>query len=73
MDRVEGVAQPLGYPVDFHAHPSVFMQNSLPGYRLSLPHPSQCGTVRERASTMQSCTLRIGAAFGLMTVHLGEL
>lgn len=73
MDRVEGVAQPWGYPVDFHAPPSIFIQNNLPGYRLSLPHPSPCGTVCERTCTVQSFTRRIGAAFGLVTVHLGEL
>lgn len=77
MDGVEGVAQPLGHPVDFHAHLSIFIQNSLPGYSLSLPSPSPCETVYERARTKafdaQSCTLRIGAAFGLVTVHLGEL
>lgn len=51
MDRVEGVAQPSGHPVDFHAHLSIFIQNSHPGYRLSLPSPSPCGTVYERTCT----------------------
>lgn len=45
MDGVEGMAQPLGHQVDFHAHLSIFVQNSVPGYRLSLPSSSPCETV----------------------------
>lgn len=77
MGGVEGVAQPLGHPVDFCGHLSIFIQNSDPGYRLSLPSPSPCETVNERTCTkafdMQPHSLRTGAAFGLMTLHLGEL
>lgn len=77
MDGVEGVAQPLGHPVDFCSHLSIFIQNSHPGSRLSLPSPSPCGTVYERTCTqafdVQSRSVRTGAAFGLVTLHLGEL